>query len=219
MNNKMKNTTIFEFSNEFVGFTTIPNYILNDNSISYKALGIYVQILQFQHSKEHKIYIEGLVKFKKDGRDSVRNALNELVKAGYIIKNQIRNAKGQLIGQKYKIFMKPCLNADEQTIQAEVGKSEIGKSEIGKSEIGKSNTKKENNKKENNKKENVVVAQHDTNNINIFLIEENTKLELTENQKKIISKWDIKRLGIAIEIFQSKDGEYFSLLHKIYREI
>ena len=36
--------------------------------------------------------------------------------------------------------------------------------------------------------------------------------------KKIVSSWDKDRLSKAIELFISKDGKYFSLLEKIYKD-
>ena len=70
------NQTEFIFSNEFIGFTTVPNHILNDKTLSYRALGLYVQILQFQNSPDHKIYMKTLQACKTDGRTSVSNGMN-----------------------------------------------------------------------------------------------------------------------------------------------
>ena len=53
---------------------------------------------------------------------------------------------------------------------------------------------------------------------NIELIENKTHLKLTKNMKKIVSSWDKERLSKAIELFNSKDGKYFSLLEKIYND-
>lgn len=53
---------------------------------------------------------------------------------------------------------------------------------------------------------------------NTELIENKTHLKLTKNMKKIVSSWDKERLSKAIELFNSKDGKYFSLLEKIYND-
>ena len=53
---------------------------------------------------------------------------------------------------------------------------------------------------------------------NIELIESKTHLKLSNNKKKIVSSWDKERLSKAIELFNSKDGKYFSLLEKIYKD-
>jgi hypothetical protein len=36
--------------------------------------------------------------------------------------------------------------------------------------------------------------------------------------KKIVSTWDKERLSTSIEIFNEKQGQYFSLLQKIYKD-
>ena len=50
------------------------------------------------------------------------------------------------------------------------------------------------------------------------LIESKTHLKLSNNMKKIVSPWDKERLSISIEIFTEKQGKYFSLLQKIYKD-
>lgn len=53
---------------------------------------------------------------------------------------------------------------------------------------------------------------------NVELIENKTHLKLSNNMKKIVNSWDKERLSKAIELFSSKDGKYFSLLEKIYKD-
>ena len=56
-------------------------------------------------------------------------------------------------------------------------------------------------------------------NKNIELIENRTHLKaMSDNMKRKASKWNIERLDKAIDIFISKEGQYFSLLEKIYKE-
>ena len=50
------------------------------------------------------------------------------------------------------------------------------------------------------------------------LIENKTHLKLSNNMKKIVSSWDKERLSKAIELFNIKNGKYFSLLEKIYQD-
>lgn len=50
------------------------------------------------------------------------------------------------------------------------------------------------------------------------LIEKETHLTLTPNQVKKASKWDIKKIYKAIELFKQENGEYFSFLEKIYND-
>ena len=56
-------------------------------------------------------------------------------------------------------------------------------------------------------------------NKNIELIENRTHLKaMSNNMKRKASKWNIERLDKAIDIFISKEGQYFSLLEKIYKD-
>ena len=50
------------------------------------------------------------------------------------------------------------------------------------------------------------------------LIENKTHLKLSNNMKKIVSSWNKERLSKAIELFNIKNGKYFSLLEKIYQD-
>jgi hypothetical protein len=50
------------------------------------------------------------------------------------------------------------------------------------------------------------------------IIESKTHLKLSNNMKKIVSTWDKERLSTSIEIFNEKQGQYFSLLQKIYKD-
>ncbi|MDB8790391.1 hypothetical protein PN398_06640 [Romboutsia sp. 1001216sp1] len=59
----------------------------------------------------------------------------------------------------------------------------------------------------------------DNKNENIVLIESKTHLKLDSKYKiNKVSKWDIERLTKAIGIFIEKEGQYFSLLEKIYKD-
>ena len=56
-------------------------------------------------------------------------------------------------------------------------------------------------------------------NKNIELIENRTHLKaMSDNMKRKASKWNIERLDKAIDIFISKEEQYFSLLEKIYKD-
>lgn len=99
-------STQFVFSNEFFNFTTIPNFIFMDKSLSFKAVGIYCSIVRWQNSPTHKISIRGLQQEHKDGKDSVQSGLNELIKAGFIEREIVRK-NGRIDGVIYKVLVKP----------------------------------------------------------------------------------------------------------------
>lgn len=136
-----KNKTQFVFSNEFVGFTTIPNTILNDTSISFKALGIYCKILQFQNSPKHKIYQCAFKNYKTDGESSIASGFAELISAGYIKKEYQRNEKNQFCGIIYTVYMTPK-KVDKSNDFPETRFSHIGNTSTGKPSTKKKIIKK-----------------------------------------------------------------------------
>ena len=112
----LNNETYFEFDEELdTGFTTIPNYILNDIRLTYKAVGVYVQILQYRNTGKHKVYLKSLANYRKDRKTAVSTALKELEEHGYITRHYIRNEKGHIKGVKYVVRMKPIVQTIENT--------------------------------------------------------------------------------------------------------
>lgn len=108
------NETYFEFDEAFEDpWTRVPNAILDDVRISAKAVGIYTKIVRFQNSKNHKIYISSITKQLKDGKDSIRSGIKELMDLGYISRKKIRNDKGNILGYKYTVYVKPTFDVDD----------------------------------------------------------------------------------------------------------
>lgn len=219
---KFSNETEFVFSNEFIGFTTMPNYIFDDNSITFKAQGIYNQILRYQNCPGHKIYIKSLQACKKDGRDSVAAGLKELINAGYLKREKLTDEKGKIRGYRYIVFMKPCATSDSSSN----GKSVNGKPENGKPVTYNKNNKKENNIKDNNttvpqkpvKKKPVALKSAVVSPQEEIIVKETNIKELSKCQKEEVSAWDIQRLIKAIQIYKELGGLYFKLLKKIYKD-
>ena len=112
----IKNETYFEFDNDLnEGFTTVPNYILNDKRLSFKAVGVYVQILQYRNTGKHKVYLKSLANYRSDKKTAVSTGMKELEDCGYISKIYLRNEKGQMNGIKYIVRMKPIAQSIENT--------------------------------------------------------------------------------------------------------
>lgn len=237
---KFNNETEFIFSNEFVGFTTIPNYIFQCKELSYRAVGIYCSILQFQNSPSHSITIKGLSSNHKEGRDAISKAIDELIKAGFLEKIQARN-NGKFKGVLYKVYMKPI---DTQRISP-ITENPITENPKPENPAHKKKIDKKENLNNKNKptttdsNESVVVvklpstknnsnkplktpSEKQTKMVNAIesankeTIESKTRLNLTSYQCHTVSKWDENRLSKAIEIFNEQDGQYFALLLKIY---
>ncbi|MFG6367801.1 MAG: helix-turn-helix domain-containing protein [Lachnospiraceae bacterium] len=87
-------------------FTVMSNYHLKDETMSLKAVGLLSKMLSLPD--DWNFSIEGLARICKDGVDSVRSTLNELIKFGYVEKTErIRDEKGKLRGIDYIIHEQP----------------------------------------------------------------------------------------------------------------
>jgi len=63
-------------------FTVIPNRILRDDNLSYRARGLLVYLLS--QPPDWKISSSRLAMASMEGRDAIRTALRELVNVGYL---------------------------------------------------------------------------------------------------------------------------------------
>ena len=76
--------------------------ILNDNTISYKSLGLYFAMKNLADSGQ-EISVKKLIDMSTDGDRLVRNALNELIEKGYVKRERLRG-DGRIKGVKYTII-------------------------------------------------------------------------------------------------------------------
>lgn len=88
-------------------FTVIDNAIFKDRTLSLKAKGLLCQMLSLPDGWEFSV--EGLSKLSTDGRSAVASALNELQKAGYFRRENVRSGN-RIAGVEYVISEVP--NAD-----------------------------------------------------------------------------------------------------------
>jgi len=102
-------------------YVMVNKQLLNNTELSWKAKGLLTYLLSLPDN--WKIYEDEIVKHAKDGKDSLKSAIKELIANGYIERERIRSATGQLRGYAYCVYEIP--NQD--------GKSNNGKSINGKS--------------------------------------------------------------------------------------
>ena len=95
---------------------------LENPKLSWKAKGILAYLLSLPD--DWQIYESELVKHAKDGRDSLKKGMQELINAGYIYRERIRNEKGQLKGYNYLVYEVP-----NQSGFSDVGFSNVGESD------------------------------------------------------------------------------------------
>ena len=107
-------------------YVMINKTFLNDENLSWKSKGLLAYILSLPD--DWQLYECELVKHSKDGKDSLKSAIKELIQQGYIFRgDRVRNEKGHVTGYDYKVFEIP--NQD--------GFSDVGKTCVGKSNVGK----------------------------------------------------------------------------------
>ena len=85
-------------------YTTICNRIFKDRRLSLKAKGLLAMLLSFSDS--WKLSISGLEAILKEGKASIRTTMNELIKCGYVEREQIRE-DGMFLGVNYTVFESP----------------------------------------------------------------------------------------------------------------
>ena len=192
---KFSNETYFELDGSFKeGFTVVPNYILNNRNLSYKAVGLYVQILQYQNSPTHKIYMKSLQTYKTDKESSVRSGINELVSEGFLTREAIRNERGQLNGYRYIVHAQPIeKTAIEPKRENPVSVNPVSDNHVRKSKIGY---------KENNKKENIEEEEEARDILSLYYDKDKLSKKKLPHIKNFINKYkDLVELDLWHEIF------------------
>lgn len=92
--------------NNKVNFTIVPNRIIADERLTWKARGIFNYL--YSMNDDWQFYETELAKHSmKDGRDSFRSGIAELEKYGYLKRNRVRNEKGQLTSSEWVISDEP----------------------------------------------------------------------------------------------------------------
>ena len=86
-------------------YTVMANHHLRNTKLSLKAKGLLSLMLYLPEDWDYTT--KGLAKICKDGVDSICSTVNELEEHGYVIRERIRNAKGQLTDIQYTILEQP----------------------------------------------------------------------------------------------------------------
>lgn len=86
-------------------YTVMANHHLRNTKLSLKAKGLLSLMLSLPEDWDYTT--KGLAKICKDGVDSICSTVNELEEHGYVIRERIRNTKGQLTDIQYTILEQP----------------------------------------------------------------------------------------------------------------
>ena len=119
---------LFEIE-QLKGYTITPNFHQRDRTITLKAKGLLSQMFSLPSDWDYTL--KGLAYINLDGIDSIRSAIKELEKAGYIERTRIRDDHGRLRGTKYKVFAKPrSPTSDLPTLENTPTKAPTKKKEV-----------------------------------------------------------------------------------------
>lgn len=86
-------------------YTVMSNHHLRNTELSLKAKGLLSLMLSLPENWDYTT--KGLATICKDGIDSISTCIKELEKHGYIIRERVRNEKGQLTTIEYTILEQP----------------------------------------------------------------------------------------------------------------
>ena len=137
-------------------FAVIPNELLSDENLSWKAKGVLSYLLSLP--TDWKIYTEEIAKHSTDGIDSLNSTINELINAGYIERDKIRGTKGRFGGYEYSVYQEVTV-----TDISKNGLSKNGVSKNGKSKATNTNSTKTNSTKTNHTKTEYIILPNDDN--------------------------------------------------------
>lgn len=93
-------------------YTVMSNHHLRNKNLTLKAKGLLSLILSLPENWDYTI--KGLAKICKEGVDSISATVRELEDNGYIVRQRIRNSKGQLKTVEYTILEQPKTAEPEQ---------------------------------------------------------------------------------------------------------
>ena len=93
-------------------YTVMSNHHLRNTNLSLKAKGLLSLMLSLPEEWDYTT--KGLSVICKDGVDSITSAIKELEAAGYVVRERVRNEKGQLTTAEYSILEEPISVLPEQ---------------------------------------------------------------------------------------------------------
>ena len=102
-------STVFRVE-KTANFTVMSNTHLKDRRLSYKSKGLLSVILSLPPDWDYTI--TGLAVIAADGVDSVKTAIKELEQYGYVTRKQLRDERGRMAQNEYRVYENPADNPD-----------------------------------------------------------------------------------------------------------
>lgn len=89
-------------------YTVVNNSYLRDKNLSLKTIGLMTIMLSLPENWDYTV--EGLASLLKDGRTTIRTALQELEENKYLVRNRKRDDLGKLKSTEYILYEKNVEN-------------------------------------------------------------------------------------------------------------
>ena len=102
-------STVFRVE-KTTNYTVMSNTHLKDRRLSYKSKGLLSVILSLPPDWDYTI--TGLSVIAADGIDSVKTAIKELEQYGYVTRTQLRDERGRMAQNEYRVYENPTDNPD-----------------------------------------------------------------------------------------------------------
>ena len=102
-------STVFRVE-KTANYTVMSNTHLKDRRLSYKSKGLLSVILSLPPDWDYTI--TGLAVIAADGVDSVKTAIKELEQYGYVSRTQLRDERGRMARNEYRVYENPTDNPD-----------------------------------------------------------------------------------------------------------
>ena len=104
-------------------YTVMNNTCLQDPNMSMKAKGLYAYLMSLP--EDWVLHQTELKRHFKDGRDSIRTAINELIENGYVTKVDTRNELGQIVDCTYTVYEEPRASSDSPNTEKPITENPI----------------------------------------------------------------------------------------------
>jgi len=118
-------------------YTTICNRIFKDKNLSLKAKGLLAMLLSL--SNQWELSISGLQVILKEGKASIRSTMNELIKNGYVVRNQIRK-EGMFVGVDYTVYELPKASYSTTVLSTSENQTQVSNN-LSNNQFNKANSK------------------------------------------------------------------------------
>ena len=106
-------------------FTAVPNAVLNDSRITFKAKGIYSYL--FSKPDGWVFYNQAILNETAEGITSFQSGIKELVKYGWLKKQQLIGKNGQFGGNEYELITELPVQENISTVTLKKQKAPLEK--------------------------------------------------------------------------------------------